>query len=183
MLANTAARSGDTTELPTFSPPRVFTRRGVRLSNTLLPVYKYPLSVLQQQQHLAALRRPTETKQTVTQYQTIPTTTITMKAVTTILLSLATLAFAAPNPHADADALAARQEDCTYVCQCQGRDGTPFISVNRGCCDDNDISEDGKNCNKSGYNSALGYAACCELVFGSPVCEASESEAGCPPVL
>ncbi|KAK3299573.1 uncharacterized protein B0H64DRAFT_439938 [Chaetomium fimeti] len=102
-----------------------------------------------------------------------------MKAVTTIILTLATLAFAAPNPDANADALSARQGNCVYDCQCQDGDGTPFIPVNEDCCQ-GDINETGENCNDNIYPFAMGYASCCRAGYGRPVCKASSSD--CLPV-
>ncbi|KAK3299571.1 uncharacterized protein B0H64DRAFT_455625 [Chaetomium fimeti] len=64
-----------------------------------------------------------------------------MKAVITILLSLATLAFAAPNPHADIDALATRQEGCTYVCECVDEHGDGVLRSNLDCCQGPTVSE------------------------------------------
>ncbi|KAK3299569.1 uncharacterized protein B0H64DRAFT_371898 [Chaetomium fimeti] len=94
-----------------------------------------------------------------------------MKAVSTILLTLATLAFAAPNPNANADTLSTRQNQlgCTYDCQCQDGFGDVFVPINEECCQ-SDISEDGKNCNIPFHPLAQIYAGCCKLMPGRPVC-------------
>ncbi|KAH6845727.1 hypothetical protein B0I37DRAFT_191407 [Chaetomium sp. MPI-CAGE-AT-0009] len=63
-----------------------------------------------------------------------------MKAVTTIILTLATLAFAAPNPNANAHAnpavLPTRQLGCRYSCHCQDKNGNADIRRTRYCCMD-----------------------------------------------
>ncbi|KAK3299572.1 uncharacterized protein B0H64DRAFT_472675 [Chaetomium fimeti] len=101
-----------------------------------------------------------------------------MKAVATIILTLATLAFAAPNPHADADALAARQS-CTYSCQCLDPRGNALVDMNNECCPGGNVREDRTTCNIPIFPLAVGYAACCQD-DGRPVCQPSGS--GCPTI-
>lgn len=71
-----------------------------------------------------------------------------MKVITTILLTLATVAFAAPNPNADANpALLSTRQTCTYNCLCQEDDEGDQTDPSTGpCCVAGTLTNDGTVC-------------------------------------
>lgn len=101
-------------------------------------INRFPSSVCPpKQQRSATLYQPTPS--------IYPITTITMKAITTILFTLATLAFAAPNPNTDANpALLSTRQTCTYNCLCQEDDeGDQTDPLTGPCCVAGTLTNDG----------------------------------------
>ncbi|KAH6637207.1 hypothetical protein F5144DRAFT_547204 [Chaetomium tenue] len=104
-----------------------------------------------------------------------------MKAVTTILLTLATLAFAAPNPNVDANpALLATRQTCTYNCLCQEDDEGDETDPNTGpCCVAGTLSNDGTICSGMTHAAAETYGLCCGRSGGYACFQSAPT---CPPV-
>ncbi|KAK4034526.1 hypothetical protein C8A01DRAFT_39007 [Parachaetomium inaequale] len=106
-----------------------------------------------------------------------------MKLVTALLLTIATLASAAPNPNADANAaiLSARQE-CVYGCGCQSDDPDQGVDPDTAtCCASvgGTLGNEGTLCNGMAFATAQAYARCCGS-SGGYVC--FQSGRDCPPV-
>ncbi|KAK3300002.1 uncharacterized protein B0H64DRAFT_470140 [Chaetomium fimeti] len=90
-----------------------------------------------------------------------------MKAVTTILLTLTTLAFAAPNPAV----LSTRQEaECSNWCQCIDGLGRTLSGPSKTCCVNGTLSDD-DTCGGVAESSVETYQACCALNSGYPICQ------------
>ncbi|KAH6845728.1 hypothetical protein B0I37DRAFT_380964 [Chaetomium sp. MPI-CAGE-AT-0009] len=111
-----------------------------------------------------------------------------MKAVTTFLLTLATLAFAAPNPNAGANpAVLSTQQgesgDCTYSCQCHQDGHGAFNMVRtRVCCFGIGTLAPKAGeaaCNLSSLRDAEQYARCCGW-DRNQMCQASRPD--CPAI-
>ncbi|KAH6856623.1 hypothetical protein B0I37DRAFT_79679 [Chaetomium sp. MPI-CAGE-AT-0009] len=104
-----------------------------------------------------------------------------MKAVTTILLTLATLGLAAPNPNANTNAnpavLSTRQADCTYSCRCVNEDPAISLAYLDKCCIGykDDVK---KVCIPYERFDAVGFAECC--LNHRYQCQASDPS--CPPI-
>ncbi|SPQ24254.1 c94f7fed-8b4b-4c5f-b846-a55e7ddde883 [Thermothielavioides terrestris] len=102
-----------------------------------------------------------------------------MKTLTTLLLSVATLATAAPN--AAGPAVLDPRQTCVYSCGCQTDDGSGIDPDTATCCASvgGTLGNDGTLCNGMDLATAQAYARCCGS-SGGYVC--FQSSSSCPPV-
>ncbi|KAK4148796.1 hypothetical protein C8A00DRAFT_38620 [Chaetomidium leptoderma] len=106
-----------------------------------------------------------------------------MKVITALLLTIANLASAAPNPNGDSNlAILSTRQTCIYSCNCQDdKEGDGPDPDTAPCCASvgGTLENEGTLCNGMDMATAQNYARCCGS-SGGYVC--FQSGASCPPV-
>ncbi|KAK3293897.1 uncharacterized protein B0H64DRAFT_442995 [Chaetomium fimeti] len=95
-----------------------------------------------------------------------------MKATATILLAIATLAAAVPNPNAENPGVISARQGCSYGCVCQSNpDGSADTEQ---CCTGGTM--EGNTCGNMNFAAAVNFASCC------PLGQTCNVPAGCDPI-